>query len=323
MKKILPIIAFAVFLIVGYFILDSLLFDGVKSRSINQDGFQADYFALDSTKNKPAVVLIGGGYSGEYWGSEFAKRGFVGLSLPYTGKEGLPNLPEDIPLEYFEKAGQWLKIQPEVDPNKIIVMGASRNAELTLVIASTFPEMVSGAVAFAPSSVSWSNTVIPYNSDDLKPSWTYRGKAVPFIAMEKLKGSTKEKLDLLTYWNSGLGKSEFQESAAIKVERINGPILLFSGKDDAVWPSVKMANRIEQRLEINDFAYSFQNIQYENAGHLISRNPENDNDTKERFGKMRLDGKDYTFSFGGTQEGDNLAKKDAKKKVILFLERLE
>lgn len=321
MKKFLFIFGIPFILIIGYLVLDNLLYDGVQSKSINENGFQGEYFALDTIKNKPAIVLIGGGYSGEYWGSQFAKQGYVGLSLPFTGAEGLPKLPEEIPLEYFESALTWLKTQPEVDPNKIVVMGASRNAEATLVIASTLTDLVSGAIAYAPSSVSWSNTVLPFNSDELKPSWTFRNKAIPFIPMDKLKGGESEELDLLKYWESGLMKDDFEE-ASIKVENINGPVLLLSGKDDKVWPSAKMANQIEQRLKDNTFPFSVKNIQYENAGHLISRNPENDNDTEDRTGTMQLNGTEYFFQFGGTQEGDNLAKKDAKERVFTFLKEL-
>ena len=94
-------------------------------------------------------------------------------------KRRLTKLPEEINLEYFENAIKWLQKQPEVDPDKIIVMGASRNAELSLVIASIFPKLVGGVIAYAPSSVSWSNTVLPYNSNDLKPSWKYQGIDIP------------------------------------------------------------------------------------------------------------------------------------------------
>ncbi len=322
MKKFLFIFGIPFIVIIGYYILDTILYDGVKARSINEDGFAAEYFALDTVKNKPAIVLIGGGYSGEYWGSQFAKLGYVGLSLPYTGGENLPKLTEEIPLEYFESALKWLKSQPEVNPNKIIVMGASRNAEATLVIASTLTDLVSGAIAYAPSSVSWSNTVLPYNSDEVKPSWTFHNQPIPFIPMDKLKGGDSENLDLLAYWDAGLNKSEYLETASIKVENINGPVLLLSGKNDKVWPSAAMANNIEQRLKVNSFNFSVQNIQYENAGHLISRNPENDTDTEDREGSMKLEGKEYFFEFGGTQAGDNLAKKDAKTRVFAFLESL-
>ena len=177
------------FLFVGYFVVDSFLFDGVRARNINEVGFQANYFAINVVERKAAIVLIGGGQWGDYWGQQFAKKGFVGLSLPYTRLEGLPKLPEEINVEYFESAINWLKKQPEVDPEKIVVMGASRNAELALVVASTLPELVSGVVAYAPSSVSWSNTVLPYNSNDLKPSWKYQGADIPYIPMDKISGN--------------------------------------------------------------------------------------------------------------------------------------
>ncbi|MFK7905337.1 MAG: acyl-CoA thioester hydrolase/BAAT C-terminal domain-containing protein [Chitinophagales bacterium] len=308
------------FLFIGYFIADSFLFDGVKPRSINKDGFQANYFVKDIAEKKASVILIGGGQWGDYWGQEFAKKGFVGLSIPYIRREGLPQLPEEINLEYFENALNWLKKQPEVNPDKIIVVGASRNAELSLVIASTFPELVGGVVAYAPSSVSWSNTVLPFNSDDLKPSWKYQGLDIPYIPMDKISGNDSDKIETLEYWKSGLAKTEDVERAAIRVEKINGPILLFSGKDDKVWPSSWMANKIEQRIKENDFKHSFQNIQYEEAGHLISSNPEAGSDF--RTGKMNINGKDYEFEYGGTNEGDNKAKQDAKIRFFDFIGKL-
>lgn len=319
-RKYIIGIGIIVFLIVGYFIADSILFDGFKPEQINQDGFQANYFSKNETVNKPAIILIGGGQWGDYWGAEFANKGFVGLSLPYTRNKGLPQLPEEIPLEYFENAIKWLGEQPAVNPQKIIIMGASRNAELSLVIASTFPELVGGVIAFAPSSVSWSNTVLPYNSNDLKPSWKFQGVDVPYVPMDKISGNEFNKIETLEYWKSGLAKTDYVTQATIRVEKINGPILLFSGKDDMVWPSSLMADKIEQRIKESNFKYAFQNIKYENAGHLISSNPESNSDF--RTGKINIDGKDYEFEYGGTSEGDYKAKQDAKVRLFDFIEKL-
>ena len=163
------LISTLVLLLIGYFIADNLLFDGIQPKIINESSFQANYFSKKDVTNKTTVVLIGGEQWGDYWSEQFAKNDMVGVSIPYIGKEGLPKLPEEIDLEYFEKAIHWLRKQPEVNPNKIVVMGASRNAELALIIAATFPETVSGVIAYAPSAVSWSNTVLPYNSNELKP----------------------------------------------------------------------------------------------------------------------------------------------------------
>lgn len=319
-RKYIISIGIIALLTISYFIADSFLFDGIRPNLINENGFQANYYVKNDLKNKKAIVLIGGGQWGDYWAQDFANKGMVGLSLPYTGKEGLPKLPEEIDLEYFENAIKWLGKQKEVDENKIVIMGASRNAELVLVIASTFPEIVSGVVAYSPSSVSWSNTVLPYNSTQLKPSWKYQGIDIPYVPMDKISGNDSNKIETLEYWKSGLAKTNYVTQATIKVEKINGPILLFSGKDDMVWPSSLMADIVEQRIKESNFKYPFQNIKYENAGHLISNNPEKN--SNYRTGTINIDGKDYEYEFGGTNDGDFKAKKDAKIKLMEFIEKI-
>lgn len=321
-KKYLLIIAVLGILCVGYLVLDSLLYTGIKSQQIKQEGFQGTYFAHDSTEHETAILIVGGGQWGYYWGEQFVKKGKVVLSLPYTGAEGLPQLPEEIPLEYFASAIRWLGQQKAVNPDKIVVMGASKNAELALTLASVFPDLISGAIAYAPSSVSWSNTTLPYNSDEIKASWTLQGQDIPFISMEKIQGGEIPELNTRAYWERGLAKEEDAERAFIPVEKIKGPVLLLSGKADKVWPSAYMADQLEARAEKYGFSYELQNIQFEDAGHLISRNPESDSDTEIRRGEMNLDGKTYTFEFGGTQAGDNAAKKQAKAKVLAFVEGL-
>ena len=307
-------------LILGYLILDSILFDGFKPRQVSEYGFQANYYANNTITNKTAVVLLGGGQWGNYWGEQFAQRGFVGLSLPYIGNKGLPKLPEEIALEYFEGAIKWLREQPEVNPEKIVVMGASKNAELALIIASNFPKLVSGVVAYAPSSVSWSNTVLPYNSDILKPSWTFKGNDIPYVPMDKISGNGSSTISTLEYWQNSLERTEYVKKAIIKVERINGPILLLSGKDDKVWPSSIMADMLEKRIREDNFKYTFENVKYEDAGHLISSNPESN--SNERIGQITIENQKYKFEYGGTNEGDNKAKRDAKIKVLKLIENL-
>lgn len=324
MNKKLKIItggaAIVVLSIIGYLYLDHLLFDGVQPTYVNERGFKATLFANNDTENRPAIVLIGGGNWGDYWGQEFAKSNYVGLSLPYYRAEGLPQLMEEIPLEYFEKAVLWLMEQPEVNPNKIILMGASRNAELALLVASYFPKYFHGVIAYSPSSVSWSNTVIPFNSETVKPSWTFKNQPVPYIVMDKIKGSPNSTIETLSYWKNGLSDAAAVSKAAIKVENINGPILLFSGVKDEVWPSSIMSDMIENRIKMNHFDFDFENIKYENAGHLISSNPNNPSPIRQ--GKIYIDGKGYDFNFGGTETGDLEAQKDATKRVHAFISKL-
>ncbi|TCI92694.1 palmitoyl-CoA hydrolase [Tenacibaculum sp. M341] len=304
----------------GYFVVDNLLFNGIKPQLINVNNFQANYFSKKNIQNKTTVILIGVGQWGDYWGQKFASKNMVGLSIPYTGKIGLPKLPEEIELSYFKNVIDWLQQQPQVNPNKIVVMGASRNAELSLILASIFPNSISGVIAYAPSSVSWSNTVLPYNSDTIKASWTYNGNDIPYIPMSKLAADDSETIDMLAYWQKGLGKSNAVKKATIKVENIKGSILLFSGMNDKVWPSSTMADMIEKRLKHKDFDYTFENIKYQNAGHLISTNP--DSKTGIRTGNIHINGINYKYDFGGNDEGDFKAKQDANIKVFDFLNKL-
>ncbi len=318
-KYLIPIVILAL-LFIGYFIADAILFDGVRPRAIKESGFQANYFAKENIESKTAVILLGGGQWGDYWAEHFAKNNMVGLSIPYSGKKGLPKLPEEIELEYFEKAINWLVKQPEVNPDKIVVMGASKNAELALIIAATFQELVSGVVAYAPSSVSWSNTVLPYNSNELKASWKFKGTDIPYVPMDKIKGNSSNTINMLEYWEKGLAKTNFVAQAAIKVEQINGPVLLFSGKDDKVWPAAKMADMIASRLKENGFKHPFQNLKYDNAGHTISGNPDDKSNAGTSF--ITIDGKTYEYKSGGNASGNYKAKQDARMKLMEFLKNI-
>jgi hypothetical protein len=78
-----------------------------------------------------------------------------------------------------------------------------------------------------------------------------------------------------------------------------------------------MADMIEKRLIDHGYKHSIQNIKYDNAGHLISGDP--DNQSNYRTGTMNINGKNYEYEFGGTPEGDYKAKQDALNKLMEFL----
>ena len=139
--------------------------------------------------------------------------------------------------------------------------------------------------------------------------------------MAKLKGGESDTIETLTYWTEALLDSNAVNKASIQVENISGPILLFSGLDDEVWPSAMMSDMIENRIKNSHFNFEVENIKYENAGHLISGNP--NNPSSIRNGKMMIDGNSYNFDFGGTEDGDMAAQKDTSMRVFRFLSRLK
>lgn len=118
-KKIILSISSICVLAIGYVVLDNILFNGVKPKQIEEKGFQANLYSSDNIKNKPAIIVIGGGKWGDYWGQEFTKQGYACLSLPYYRMKGMPQLMEEIPLEYFENAIKWFVKQPQVNPKNL------------------------------------------------------------------------------------------------------------------------------------------------------------------------------------------------------------
>jgi dienelactone hydrolase len=51
------------------------------------------------------------------------------------------------------RAIEWLKSQPEVDANRIAVVGISKWSELALFLGTTYPEDVRAVIGYTPSGV--------------------------------------------------------------------------------------------------------------------------------------------------------------------------
>ena len=273
------------------------------------------YYPADAGQ-RPAVIVLPGSQGGipgpGAHAGGLASRGYVVLALAYFNAEGLPALLQNIPLEYFATAVDWLKSQPSVDANRIGVLGTSRGGELALLLGATYPSAFRVVVANVPSSVVW-----PGLSNDAEtPAWTLNGKPLPAVP------SNFGRADLTL-----AGRERFLKRmsapgalsrAAIPVERIAGPILLISGKDDQLWPSDVFAAQVVERLKSHNFRHDVEHYSYEHAGHMMTRPYVPTSDVRQ----VRL----HPISkrpnmMGGTPEGQARANIDSWEKLLSFLDR--
>jgi hypothetical protein len=236
-------------------------------KSIRVDGLVADYFHDVSDKPREALILLGGSEGGKSWSAhtenirQFVELGYAVLSLAYFGEEGLPARLSAIPLEYFTLAFRWLSSQKEVIPDKYMLLGVSRGAELALLLGSTFPE-VKAVVAIAPSSVVFPGA--PKNILDAlrgqHSAWSLQGCEIPFVPLPysivTLQGMITGRRTRM--FEEALRNPAAVEKAAIPVEKIRGPVLLESFTQDQIWPSTLMANQLETRLNANGFRYYYK-----------------------------------------------------------------
>lgn len=116
----------------------------------------------------------------------------------------------------------------------------------------TFP-----SITFTGNTSSWA-----YNDKELTPIQPPL-KAVWRVILGDAQGGLKITFEDEIYW----------KDAAIPVEKINGTILLLSAKNDELWPSEYMSERIIERLTDHRFNYYFQHFSFEGKHH----------DTKKHF----------------------------------------
>jgi hypothetical protein len=280
---------------------------------VRENGLVANFHRPSTSGSHPGIIVIGGAGGGlgspNAVGSLLAERSYAALALAYFGLEHLPARLQEIPLEYFKSAIEWMRAQPSVDPNKIGLVGTSKGGEAALLVGATYGE-IRAVVAYSPSHVvfqgideAWSN------ASASKSSWTLDGKPVPFVPFRMDNDCIERYGFYLGLYLGSLQDQQAAERAAIPVERINGPILLASGTDDAIWPSSMMCERVVERLRESEFAFSFQHFSYDGAGHLLAG--------PSRLAPARPIGAG-DMAIGGTESANAAARDDAWAKVCTF-----
>lgn len=256
----------------------------------------AKYYPPSGEPANVAIMFLGGS-DGGFPRTDveiYTTKGYPCFMVAYFGTANTPDHLEMIPLEYFEAAIERFKSYPEVGDKKIVLIGGSKGGELALLLASRYKQ-IEGVIARVPSSVVFQGIGGPSSS------WSYEGRPVPFVPYYKpFDDSTVVNNQWVELYKLSLTQTEAVEKAAIKVENINGPVLILTGKEDRMWPSSQMGDMIIQRLKENHFPHWYEHVAYENAGHSLNEKG----------------------IFGGTEEGNKKARIDCEHRIAAFLSRL-
>lgn len=129
----------------------------------------------------------------------------------------------------------------------------------------------------------------------------------------RLKLRSKRKENPLAVYEYRLKDTELVRKSTIRVERIGGPILLISGKDDKLWPSDDMARQIMARLKEKKHKFPFRHLSYDKCDHSIHPPLQ----PPSLGGKHPVHGR--TMVLGGSLEANSYAGWDSWPKVLAFL----
>lgn len=191
-----------------------------RKTTLARDGFVGCFYSRPNATAtpSPAILVLGGSEGGlpcDFTSSLLASHGVQVLALAYFGVPGLPPNLRMIPLEYFRRALEWLRRQPGVDRDKLVVLGGSRGGEAALLLGSVYPTLVHGVAEYVGSA-----TILGSPGEHATSAWKLRGKPVEI-------GTT------------------------IPVERINGPVFLVGALEDMLGNSVGSVDTVVARLQAN------------------------------------------------------------------------
>jgi dienelactone hydrolase len=298
---------------------------------VRENPLAASFFHPVDGGPHPGVIVLGAADGGIYEGvaARFASHGFAALSLAYFGVEHLSPRLANIPLEYFKLALAWMEKHPQVRGERIALVGWSKGGEAALLIGAAYPQQVSAVVAYVPSSLmTVSSTKGVPDLADMQSSWSHKGRPLPFLPLpddtEDAVQSTKDKgpkpstirpspFVFRPIFEAALQDREAVEGATIPVERIDAPVLLISGQDDAMWPSSLMCKWVMERLVRHHRPHKRQHLSYPDAGHTIGI-PYRPTTVTEH-----LTPSGALLQFGGTAAGNAHAEADSWPRVLDFL----
>jgi dienelactone hydrolase len=286
----------------------------VKTTDVRENGLVATLYEPAKRGPHAGIIVLGGSEGGirsaQTTAAILASHGYAALAVAYFGMEGLPERLAGIRLEYIKNAIDWMGKREGVDAGRLAVLGGSKGAELALLAASYYPE-IKAVVAYVPTNVAWPGIGGPGSS------WTYQEKPVPFVpyngAPVRNPADGGKTMMLTPLYQKSLDNREAVENAAIAVEKINGPVLLISGKDDQLWPSALMGELIIERLKQKKHRFRYEHLSYYGAGHAV-RIPYNPTTGSVAGGSLVL---------GGTPHANARAQADSWPRVLRFLSEMK
>lgn len=249
--------------------------------TLEKEGFLGTFYESEVPVDK-AIILVGGSGEKRDFVEKRAealwKEGFHVLSLGYYLWKPLSSQTVRIPVDYAEKAVDFLKNKCQVSISKIGMTGLSLGAAYTLLCASYLPD-ISCVV-----SVSGFDFVVEGCKNMLfrqhKSYFSYHGEDVPYEPAEAVSHLRKtlrawkkdsrygSKAMLRFYYNECF--PDRTDASRIKAENIKGDILLLAPAYDDTWPSELAYARIMQVLTEKQFPYRHECVIYENASHYLA-----------------------------------------------------
>lgn len=233
--------------------------EGVKRIPVREGRIRGTLFLPPGSGTFPGVIDMFGTAGGliEFKASLLASHGFAVLSLAYFAYDDLPKYLPFCELEYFEEAADWLVKHPAVVQQGIGVMGVSKGAEITLMMAANRTDIVKAIVPISTSLVISAS------------AFKVRGQLSGMYYDSSKAIMTSDGALILRDCIPVDDFNQFEPSCMIPVEKIDCPMLIICGEDDLDLAAVEMAQEICTRMNSCSKGDLCSVLSYPGTGHLI------------------------------------------------------
>jgi acetyl esterase/lipase len=250
--------------------------------NLEPDGFYGAYQKCKKESKAAIIAMLGGdaeGYMARCGAKWIQQLGVNVLTMSPDKKDyGHHNYP----LERIEAAIAWLKAHGN---EKIGIVGASTTGTLALTAASYFSD-ITLTIGMTPSDFIWQGFMKgkrdgckkwPVENESL---FSYQGEPLPYLPFayqhpqfwKVIEGERKRTGDILNFrklFDDSEKAHPLTEAEMIRVENIQGRLLLIGAADDVLWDTAKYIRRMERRLRAHPHACEAEVAVYEHGTHFV------------------------------------------------------
>lgn len=286
-----------------------------KDFNMKEHGFVGHLAEPDVGSDRAVIVIMGGEQSilpGIKFAERFADYGITGLSVSLFGAEGLPDAPNQVPLDMFIPAVEYLREKKGIE--NISVYGQSMGSIFAVLVAQYIGGM-ENLIMVSPTHVPFEGTAKDKKTMTGRSVATFKNEDIPFVSADfskinatkyyKHPGTEYKVMGMWIAYHDAYEDAEETEKAMLHVEKTGSRVLLIAGHEDEAWPAEYSVREIEKNLKKTGYEKDVKVIVYPHGSHLNGLMPNRDREKKlywmipiiglmyKTFGKYRKDNLRY------------------------------
>ena len=286
-----------------------------ENYTMTTHGFVGHLAEPDAGSDRAVIVVMGGEQSllpGVKYAERFADFGVTGLSVSLFGAEGLPDSPDQIPLELIEAAVRFLREEKKIP--HLSIYGQSMGS----IFAALAAEKLGGfdnLILVSPTHVPFEGTLRDKKTMTGHSVATWQGEELPFVKTDftKWKAGKYRMHPAAGFPVTGMWCAFYEayqdrervKGAMLHPEKSGARILMIAGTMDEAWPSGDSVRLLQNALREANYAQDVKTITFPHGSHLTGLMPNREREKRlyrmiplvglmyRTFGKYRKENMDY------------------------------